>query len=94
MRPGTRVIALRNTEPANKKVFTFGAGVYEGDFEHPRLGISNPRIKLDNGETVWGCECWWDDADLIKSKFPTPEWTWVDVDIVAYRKSFEEATSN
>jgi hypothetical protein len=24
---------------------------------------SNPRIKLDNGKTVWGCECWWGDAD-------------------------------
>lgn len=22
----------------------------------------NPRIKLDNGETIWGDECWWSKA--------------------------------
>jgi hypothetical protein len=21
--------------------------------------MNNPRIKLDSGQTVWGCECWW-----------------------------------
>ena len=27
---------------------------------------TNPRIKLDDGSTIWGCECWWgviDDED-------------------------------
>lgn len=23
--------------------------------------FSNPRIKLDSGQTVWGYECWWGD---------------------------------
>lgn len=23
----------------------------------------NPRIKLDNGKTVWGYECWWGDIE-------------------------------
>lgn len=27
-----------------------------------RLSL-NPRIALDNGETVWGCECWWGAED-------------------------------
>lgn len=27
-----------------------------------RLG-SNPRIKLDSGQTVWGCQCYWGAAD-------------------------------
>lgn len=29
--------------------------------------MSNPRIKLDSGKTVWGYECWWspvDEADI------------------------------
>jgi hypothetical protein len=21
--------------------------------------MRNPRIRLDNGSVVWGCECWW-----------------------------------
>ena len=21
--------------------------------------LTNPRIKLDDGQTVWGCQCWW-----------------------------------
>jgi hypothetical protein len=27
----------------------------------------NPKIVLDNGETVWGCECWWGPEDKIKN---------------------------
>ena len=26
----------------------------------------NPRLKLDNGEVVWGCECWWGSEAKIK----------------------------
>jgi len=36
-----------------------GYGIYEGDFEHPVLKRLNPRMLLDSGERVWGCECWW-----------------------------------
>lgn len=27
------------------------------------VGIPNPKIVLDNGEVVWGCECWWGPED-------------------------------
>lgn len=25
-------------------------------------GRNNPRIELDNGEIIWGYQCWWDYA--------------------------------
>jgi hypothetical protein len=28
----------------------------------------NPRIKLDNGEFVYGCECWWGAEEGVKKK--------------------------
>src|SRR6185437_10617072 len=28
----------------------------------------NPRIKLDNGEVVWGRECWWGSEEEVKTK--------------------------
>jgi len=27
---------------------------------------TNPRIRLDNGDVVWGCECWWADEEKVK----------------------------
>ena len=26
----------------------------------------NPRIRLDSGDVVWGCQCWWGPEDEIK----------------------------
>jgi hypothetical protein len=26
----------------------------------------NPRIKLDSGDVVWGCQCWWGPEEEIK----------------------------
>lgn len=48
----------------------YGYGVYEGDFDFPVFGdddlFPNPRIKLDNGGYVFGCQCWWGDESKIK----------------------------
>ena len=56
---------------ANKdEVQMYGYGVYVGE-EKPEVpvmgipieklppGLTNPKIVLDNGDIVWGCECWW-----------------------------------
>lgn len=32
------------------------------------LGIDNPKIVLDSGEVIWGCECWWGSEKEIQSK--------------------------
>jgi len=29
-------------------------------------GWTNPRIRLDSGAVVWGCECWWGPEDEYK----------------------------
>lgn len=70
---GTRVGAILYAD--TQKVGLLGYGVYEGDFVPPveanemlsTLDITNPRIKLDDGRTVWGCQCWWGPEDKIKA---------------------------
>ena len=32
-------------------------------------GRSSPKIVLDSGEVVYGCECWWVPEDIVKSAF-------------------------
>lgn len=80
---GTRVGAIRNGSDEEKKVYFFGYGVYEGDFKIEKgseapagwisemlleAGLSNPRIRLDNGEVVWGCECWWGPEEAVQER--------------------------
>lgn len=79
LEPGTRVGAIESA--SDDEVRFFGYGVYEGEFP-PDLGTStlhgpvdeemqksyrNPRIRLDSGKVVWGCECWWGPEDEIRS---------------------------
>jgi hypothetical protein len=70
---GERVTAIFNVE--NDVVRSFGDGVYVGD-EIPsqdiggfNTGFPNPKIVLDNGKVVWGCECWWGTVEGVKKKF-------------------------
>jgi hypothetical protein len=89
---GTRVIAL--LDAGNGVVRSFGEGVYAGDFPLPPeakffiFRQSNPRIDLDNGKTVWGCECWWGPADKVRARIPE-DWKWETVDIENYRQNNE-----
>jgi len=67
--PGDRVVAIKSV--SDKHAFIYGLGTYEGDFPVAdevtgcfakitrEAGLTNPRIKLDSGKTIWGCECWW-----------------------------------
>lgn len=75
---GTRVLAITHSEEG--KVFVIGSGVYAGEHVHPDIGIPNPRIDLDNGKTVWGCECWWGPEDEMKCNLINVEWVDVDID--------------
>jgi len=86
---GSRVIAL--LEAKDGVVRSFGEGVYAGDFPLPpeaggfNFGQANPRIDLDNGKTVWGCESWWGPADKVRARFPA-DWRWELVDIEEHRR--------
>ena len=71
--PGTRVYAIQEAD--DDTVRAFGEGVYIGDEIPPADGLdapqgwiadtirehghTNPKILLDSGVVVWGCECWW-----------------------------------
>ena len=64
---GERVGVILGTK--GKVVEIFGYGVYDCDFPGGPLGrIRNPRITLDTGEVVWGCEVWWGREEEIKKQ--------------------------
>jgi hypothetical protein len=76
-KPGDRVGAILSA--TDTEVQFIGYGVYEGDYEvEAGVGgmgellreaqIPNPRIKLDSGETVYGCECWWGSEERVKKQ--------------------------
>jgi hypothetical protein len=67
---GMRVLAICKLDRDTKRAILFGRGVMVGmEVPHGAAGPTaeqiisedslNPRIDLDTGETVWGCECWW-----------------------------------
>lgn len=74
---GTRIIAMQNADETT--AYIFGRGVYAGD-EVPvdaagfmgevlrEHGSTNPKLVLDNGDVVWGCECWWGDEESVLKK--------------------------
>lgn len=51
------------------------------------LPMLNPRLRLDDGKAVWGCECWWGDEEAVVQKYEG--WTEVPVDIDEIRKGAE-----
>lgn len=65
---GDRVGAIRNAD--KQTAYLFGYGTYQGHEVPPpgvmfmgvdlhEAGHENPKIVLDSGKVVWGCECWW-----------------------------------
>lgn len=74
---GDRVGALISA--TDGKVEFLGYGEYVGEEVPPpdSLGFGeilndvdreNPKLELDNGETVYGCECWWGYEDKVKKR--------------------------
>lgn len=73
---GDRVGAIQKADI--NEVHLYGYGVYQGqelpakgafDFfgqDAHELGIKNPKILLDNGNIVWGAQCWWGSEEKIK----------------------------
>lgn len=92
---GERVGAILGAKDG--KVEFFGYGVFEGDHvPNEAIGwiaesliankIPNPRIRLDNGGVVYGCECWWGPEEAVKKRLEQYE-TVVEVDVNEWRKS-------
>lgn len=105
---GQRVGAILGTKKDEKIIEFFGFGVYEGDHvagEGDPLPIGwisemmvkysrpNPRIRLDDGKIVWGCECWWGPEEQLQAKLKSYEeqgYSIASVDIDEVRKRFRE----
>lgn len=77
---GDRVIAVSHAKEG--KVYIFGYGIYKGDFvpDHKGergtmadtlrdAGCKNPTIELEDGKTVYGCECWWGNVEEAEKNF-------------------------
>lgn len=83
--PGQRVYAIRDADEHN--IYLFGFGQYvgneiptnaEGLAEHLN-GRTNPKIVLDDGKVVWGCECWWGAEDQFESQVESRNVLYVDI---------------
>ena len=72
---GTRVGAI--LEVTDRHVKFLGYGTYLGDFiPEEAVGFlaaffketqqTCPKIELDSGQIVYGCECWWEEANRVK----------------------------
>jgi hypothetical protein len=87
----SRVGAILSTDEDGTVLF-LGYGEYVGD-EYPEdavgvvaqatreLKMGNPKIVLDNGKVVWGCECWWGAEEAVKEFLEkAPNVRHVDID--------------
>ncbi len=70
---GDRIGAVLSSK--NDVVKFLGYGTYQGDHVPPPevkmwgepLTHPNPKLVLDNGDEVYGCECWWgSEAAVVK----------------------------
>ena len=83
-KPGTRVCAILKMD--NETVLLFGYGTYTGDEVPPKeaigfnIGIPCPKIALDNGKTVYGCECWWSTQERVENMIGARTIVMVDID--------------
>lgn len=93
MEIGTRVGAILSANETEVRVLGFG--VYEGEHipsaDSAGIGkmlheasMKNPRILLDSGSYVYGCECWWGSEESVKKKIA--DRTVINEDINKIRK--------
>lgn len=76
MEIGARVGAFLSSDSKAKVLKFLGYGTYEGKEAPPKkegdfisqLGIPTPKLKLDNGETVWGYQCYWSAQDEMEER--------------------------
>lgn len=86
---GERVLAISHAK--GDTVWIYGYGKYIGDEIPPKeaggmnFGIPNPCILLDSGKKVFGCECWWGEAERAEKEIVRGRKT-IEVDIDEDRK--------
>ena len=92
---GERVMTVSHSD--GDRVFVFGEGVYVGNEPVGEeaagvwaalardAGAPNPKIELDCGKSVWGCECWWGPVEAAKSRLTGMEIVTIDIEEVRQR---------
>lgn len=71
---GDRIGALIGGDPETKVLKYLGVGTYQGDETPPpeaggfNIGLPCPKLVLDNGDVVYGCECWWGPETVIANQ--------------------------
>jgi len=74
---GERVGAI--LKATDEKVYLFGYGTYSEEIPPPdpqgkrgmvdfvhSANVTNPKLTMDDGTVVWGCECWWGREEEVK----------------------------
>lgn len=83
---GTRVGAIQKSD--KEAVYLYGFGVYAGREVPPEnrgFRIPNPKIELDNGKVVFGCECYWGPEEGVKKMIDGRRVVEVDINEVRGR---------
>ena len=100
-KPGDRVGAILGKNDDGSVDF-FGYGVYEGRFPPAEAvgflaeaarevpGYVNPRIRLDSGKMVYGCECWWGAEEKVKKALSGAKINLVDIDEIRIKSMEDE----
>lgn len=91
---GSRIGAILKAD--KETVHLIGFGVYDGEQIPPKNinpmlhahGIQNPKLVMDDGQVVWGCECWW--ASEEETKTMIGDRNVVTVDMAAERERSRE----
>jgi hypothetical protein len=97
---GDRVGAILSSDADEGTVYFIGYGTYVGDHvPEEAVGFlaevarsqkrTNPKIELDNGGVVYGCECWWGGEEAVRKKLESFK-SIVEVDIDEVRKEIKE----
>ncbi len=87
---GDRVGAVYGCKKDSKTIEFFGYGTYEGlHIPVEAVGFwadcmrdakaENPRIRLDDGSCVYGCECWWGTISAVEEMMEGREVVYVDI---------------
>lgn len=92
---GDRIGAILSSD--DDYVYFLGYGTYAGEevpsddvtmlgMQYNKFGRKNPKLQLDNGEVIYGCECWWGPEDSIKHKLGKDPRIIKEVSIIPYRQ--------
>ncbi len=90
--PGQRIGAVLCAN--DDEVELIGFGTYEGDHVPgddavgvmakalKNMQVKNPKLVMDDGTIVWGCECWWGDENAVNEQIGNRKVVYVNMDKV------------